>query len=71
MKQTTIRVGQRLIRWDGIRGYVALNSKGTRVHGPGDGFLVEWADGESEYLTLEQCAEEGVKRGRGVMPWAR
>jgi len=71
MKSPTIRVGQRLIRWDGVRGSVALNSQGTRVHGPGDAFLVEWADGESEYLTLEQFEEEGVKRGRGVMPWAR
>lgn len=71
MKHTTIRVGQRLIRWDGERGYVALNSKGVRVHGPGDSFLIEWEDGESEFLTLEQFATEGVRRGKGVMPWAR
>src|SRR5437870_13883045 len=28
MKHHTIRVGQRLINWDGARGYVALNSQG-------------------------------------------
>jgi hypothetical protein len=71
MKPPTIRVGQRLIRWDGVRGYVALNSTGTRVHAAGEAFLVEWADGEREYLTLEQCETEGVTRGKGVMPWAR
>ena len=67
----SIRVGQRLIRGDGVRSYIALNSKGTRVHGPGEAFLVEWADGESEYLTLDQCETDGVKRSKGVMHWAR
>jgi hypothetical protein len=71
MTHTTIRVGQRLIRWDGERGYVALNSKGVRVHAHDEPFLIEWADGESEYLTLDQCETEGVRRGKGVMPWAR
>ena len=69
--RTTIRVGQRLIRWDGMTGTVALNSHGTRVHGPGAVFLVEWADGDSEYLTLAQFEAEGVTRGKGVAPWAR
>ena len=27
-----IRVGQRLIRWDGARGYVDTNTKGTSVY---------------------------------------
>ncbi len=71
MRPTIIRVGQRLIRWDGVKGFISLNSKGTRVHATGEAFLVEWADGESEYLTLEQFEEEGVRRGKGVMPWAR
>jgi hypothetical protein len=64
-------VGQRLIRFDGERGYVALNTKGVRVHGPGEPFKVEWQDGEDEYLTLDQFEAEGVRRGKGVMPWAR
>jgi len=54
-----------------VKGFISLNSKGTRVHATGEAFLVEWADGESEYLTLEQFEEEGVRRGKGVMPWAR
>jgi len=76
MPKNTIRVGQRLINWDGQRGYVALNSQGRRVYGPGERFKVEWldADGEVEdaqYVTLEQFKKEGIKRGRGVMPWAQ
>jgi hypothetical protein len=70
-----IRVGQRLINWDGQKGYVALNTKGKSFFGPGEQFLVEWldADGEIEdatYFTLEQFEHEGVQFGRGVMPWA-
>jgi len=76
MPKNTIRVGQRLINWDGQCGYVALNSQGRRVYGLGERFKVEWldADGEVEdtqYVTLEQFEKEGIKRGRGVMPWAQ
>jgi hypothetical protein len=74
--RTSIRVGQRLINWDGSKGYVTLNSKGTRVFGPGEQFLVEWLglDGtveDSSYLTLEDFTKEGITVGRGVMPWAK
>ena len=48
MPRTSIRVGQRLINWDGTRGYVTLNSKGKRVFGPGEEFMVEWLDGDGE-----------------------
>ena len=76
MPKNTIRVGQRLINWDGQCGYVALNSQGRRVYGLGERFKVEWldADGEVEdaqYVTLEQFEKEGIKRGHGVMPWAQ
>src|SRR5882724_3315653 len=77
MQHTSIRVGQRLINWDGIRGYVALNSQGKGVFGPGESFLVEWLglDGktleDAEYYTLEKLEEEHVKYGRDVMPWAK
>jgi hypothetical protein len=76
MQHTSIRVGQRLIRWDGTRGYVALNTAGRRVFGSGETFLVEWLglDGtveDSEYLTLESFDKEGVRFGRGLMPWAK
>jgi hypothetical protein len=72
----TIRVGQRLIRWDGVRGYVDHNSKGTCISGPGEPFQVVWLDADgsiedAEYLTLDQFETEGVRRGKGVMPWAR
>jgi hypothetical protein len=74
-QRTEIRVGQQLIRWDGTRGYVALNSQGTRVFGRGESFLVEWLglDGtveDAEYLTVEACEQAGVALGRGLMPWA-
>jgi predicted methyltransferase len=64
-QRTEIRVGQQLIRWDGTRGYVALNSQGTRVFGRGESFLVEWLglDGtveDAEYLTVEACEQAGV-----------
>jgi len=57
MSKHTIRVGQRLINWDGQRGYVALNSQGRRVYGVGERFKVEWlgADGaveDAQYVTL-------------------
>ena len=76
MSRSNIRVGQRLINWDGTRGYVALNSQGKRVYGAGERFKIEWldADGQVEdaqYVTLEQFKKEGIKRGRGVMPWAK
>lgn len=72
----TIRVGQRLIRWDGAKGHVSLNTKGVRVHGPEDAFLVEWLDWDgtvesAEYYTLITLVTEGVTFGRGVMPWAK
>jgi hypothetical protein len=65
MSKSTIRVGQRLIAGDGTRGY-----------GMGERFKIEWldADGEVEdaqYVSLEQFEKEGIKRGRGVMPWAK
>lgn len=74
-RRTLIRVGQRLIRWDGMRGYVALTTRPQTVFGPGEEFMVEWLDydGEveaSEYLTLEQFEAEGVRWGRGTLPWA-
>lgn len=76
MPPQTIRVGQRLLDWQGQRGYVALNSQGKRVFGLGEPFLVEWLDADggienAQYLTLEQFTDEGITRGRGVMPWAR
>jgi len=65
MPKNTIRVGQRLINWNGQRGY-----------GLGERFKVEWLDADDEvedaqYVTLEQFEKEGIKRGRGVMPWAQ
>jgi len=55
---------------------VALNSQGRRVYGLGERFKIAWldADGQVEdtqYVTLEQFEKEGIKRGRGVMPWAQ
>jgi len=76
-QRTEIREGKRLIRWDGTRGYVALNSQGKWVFGPEESFLVEWLglDGatveDAEYLTLEALEKEGVTFGRGLMPWAK
>lgn len=74
--RTTISVGQRLIRWDGERGYVDLTSTSKKTFGPGEAFQVVWLDSHgkvdgAEYLTLEQFEEEGVQWGRGKMPWAR
>jgi len=74
--RTLIRVGQRVIRWDGQRGYIDLNTKGTRVYGPGEAFKVLWLDADgrvedAEYLTLAQFDDEGIRFGRGVMPWAK
>jgi hypothetical protein len=70
--KTTILVGQRLIRWDGEAGYIALNTAGRGVvFGLRDVFVVQWKDGESGYLTLAQFEEEGVRLGKGRMPWAR
>ena len=62
MARTSIRVGQRLINWDGSKGYVSLNSRGQRVFGTGEPFLVEWLDYDHQvedavYLTLEQLDE--------------
>jgi isopentenyldiphosphate isomerase len=42
----------------------------------GERFKIEWlnVDGEVEdaqYVSLEQFEKEGIKRGRGVMPWAK
>jgi hypothetical protein len=77
MQHTSMRVGQRLINWDGTRGYVALNSQGTGVFGPGESFLVEWLglDGktvkDADYDTLEKREEDEIKFGKGVMPWAK
>jgi hypothetical protein len=76
MTRTSIRVGQRLMSWDGRKGYVSLNSRGQRVFGRGEPFLVEWLDydgtiEDAQYLTLEQLSDEGIRFGRGVMPWAR
>lgn len=75
--RTIIRVGQRLFTDDGSRGYVAQNSQGKRIYGPGEEFLVEWLDGTgggyegAEYYTLATLADEGIMFGRGVMPWAK
>lgn len=77
MQRTSIRVGQRLINWDGTRGYVGLNSQGKRVFGAREPFLVEWLgfDGktaeDAAYSTLEDLKSEGVTFGKGVMPWAK
>jgi hypothetical protein len=72
----TIRVGQRLIQRDGTQGYVAVNSRGRRVFGRGERFLVAWVDETEDvkdavYLTLEQFNAEGIRFGRGLMPWAQ
>ena len=67
--RTSIRVGQRLIRWDGEKGYVALNSRGIRSYSEVEAFMIEWRDHESEYATLDQFEEEGIQLGLGVMPW--
>ena len=73
----SIRVGQRLIAWDGTPGFVALNSHGKSVYGPGEAFRVEWLDTDmkavedSQYLTLEALEAEGIRRGKGLMPWAK
>ena len=74
--RTLIRVGQRVIRWDGIPGYVGTNSQGKNVHGPSEPFHVEWLDADgsvedAEILTLEQFKAEGIRFGRGLMRWAR
>ena len=71
-----IRVGQRLIHWDGSRGTVAFNTRGTLTYGPGEPFKVEWRglDGtveDSAYYTLADLEREGITFGRGVEPWAR
>jgi hypothetical protein len=76
MARTSIRVGQRLVNWDGSKGYVDLNTKGTRLYGPGEPFQVIWLDHDgtiedAQYLTLEQLETEGIRFGRGVMPWAK
>ena len=59
-----------------IRGYVDTNSAGRAVHGLGEPFQVVWLDADgsiedAETLTLDHFAAEGVRWGRGVMPWAR
>jgi hypothetical protein len=76
MQRTTIRVGQRLLRWDGAKGYVDQNTKGTAVYGPGEPFQVIWLDADgsiedAETLTLAALVAEGITRGKGVMSWAR
>ena len=77
LQHTSIRVGQRLINWDGTRGYVALNRQGKGVFGPGESFLVEWwgLDGktveDSASYPREAFEKEGVTFGRGLMPWAK
>ena len=50
MQHTSIRVGQRLMNWDGTRGYVALNSQGKGVFGPRESFLVELGTLEEKAL---------------------
>lgn len=67
----SIMVGQRVIRWDGEPGYITLNSRGVRVFAADEPFLIEWQDGESEYVTLAQFSQEGIRRGKGRMSWAR
>ena len=76
MTHTSIRVGQRLISWDGTRGYVAHNSTGKRTYGPEELFLVRWQDEDGstdgpQYYTLETLQDEGITLGRGIMSWAR
>jgi hypothetical protein len=71
-----IRVGQRLVRWDGQRGYVDLNSQGVRVYGPGETFRIHWQDEEGNFdgdetAMLETLEELGITWGNGVMRWAR
>ena len=80
-KLTSIRVGQRLVNHDGLKGYVNLNSGGKAVFGPGESFMVIWTSYDSydnqqgvegaDYYTLETLEQEGITLGRGVMPWAR
>jgi hypothetical protein len=76
MARSTIRVGQRLVRWDGAKGYVDQNTKGTAVYGPGEEFQVCWLDADgsvedADTLTLAALVAEGITRGRGLMRWAR
>lgn len=76
-RSPSIRVGQRLIAWDGTPGFVAFNSQGKRCYGPGESFKIEWLDADrktiedSQYLTLEDLEAEGIRRGKGLMPWAK
>jgi len=75
-KRRTIRVGQRLVNWDGGKAYVALSFTGNRNYATGESFLVEFIDEEgqvegAEYYTLAELETEGITFGRGVMPWAR
>ena len=73
---TEIRVGQRLIHWDGMRGYVWPGTEGKRVYQQGESFRVRWTDPfdgsvEDEFYTLADFEEEGIRFGKGVMPWAK
>ena len=75
-QHTSIRVGQRLLNWDGVKGYVDTNGHGKSVYGPNEPFQVVWLDHDgsaedAQYLTLEQLDAEGIRFGRGVMPWAK
>lgn len=67
----TIAVGQRVFRWDGEPGFVSMNSLGKRAYDSNDEFQVEWKDGEVDHYTLATLETEGVRRGKGRMPWAR
>src|SRR5215831_19292483 len=62
MPKSTIRVGQRLIAWDGTRGYVALNSQGKRVYGMGERFKIEWLDTNGEVENAQYVSLEHSRR---------
>lgn len=73
----SIRVGQKLLNWDGTRGYVGLNSIGKSLFYPGEQFKVEWfgldnsSIEDTVYLNLEELEKEGIRLGKGLMYWAK
>jgi hypothetical protein len=64
----TIGIGQRLIRWDGVRGSVGLDRPDRRVYTPSERFRVDWEDGHSEYFTLELVPASWFEHGRTGKP---
>ena len=67
-KVLTIGIGQRLIRGDGVRGYVGLDRPDRRVYTQSEPFRVDWEDGHSEYFTLELVPASWFEHGRTGKP---